>query len=223
MSSETRKAVPQFPFPPKELYEPFRDSSYVQDPPRPPDKDSEFVIFGVPRKMGKELLASLESQGHSILFKVTEKKTGAIKRLILCCLKRYMNILDNLTTSKPDWSTIEEELRLIEEQFVNIYHLLNILRLEQAKWRLYKLFNSQVSKKEDLAEKLRKGRHDVLLSLKTDTQDLSSTFDWKESFNSFLSHDIPKETCKEDRVSSERYWDMRETIESILNEEKSDV
>ncbi|GJQ08562.1 hypothetical protein GpartN1_g353.t1 [Galdieria partita] len=219
MSSESRKAVPQFPFPPKELYEPFRDSSYIQDPPKPPDQDSEYVIFGVPRKIQREQLPSLESQGHSTLYKVTEKKTEAIKRLVLCSLKRYMNVLDNLTTLKPEWSNIEEELRRIEEQFVNIYHLLNMLRVDQAKCRLCKLFNSQVMKKEELAERLKNGRLDVLLSLQTDTRDLPFAVDWKESLDSFLSPDIPKEAHKTDQVASERYWDMRETIASILRED----
>ncbi|KAK4525985.1 hypothetical protein GAYE_SCF18G3894 [Galdieria yellowstonensis] len=223
-SSESRNVVPQFPFPPKELYQRFEDSSYVQDPPKPPDRDTEYCIFGVPRKIDRELLPSLESQGHRILFKATEKKTQAIKRLILHSLKRYLNILDILSSRNPSWSTIEEELQSIEEQFVNIYHLLNLLRLDQAKWRLYKLFSLQVSKKETLAEKLKSERQEVLSLLQSDTQNLLSSFEWKSSLDSYLSDDVKEETFEEEPQPSpkEGVWDIREVIKSVLSRENED-
>eukprot|EP00188_Purpureofilum_apyrenoidigerum_P004379 Plantae.Rhodophyta-Purpureofilum_apyrenoidigerum.ctg4927.p1 GENE.Plantae.Rhodophyta-Purpureofilum_apyrenoidigerum.ctg4927~~Plantae.Rhodophyta-Purpureofilum_apyrenoidigerum.ctg4927.p1 ORF type:complete len:232 (-),score=60.91 Plantae.Rhodophyta-Purpureofilum_apyrenoidigerum.ctg4927:1163-1858(-) len=146
--------VSQHPLPPLRLY---KDGALKSEPPQPP-KDETYAMFGTTYSM-EERLPSLEEAGRKVLYDPQKKRTEELKRLNKLLLHTFLGLVQSLC-SEPDPDAYREKVEEVEEILLNMHHLINTLRPDQAHQNIMRLLEKLAKLRREATATLRQALED---------------------------------------------------------------
>lgn len=154
MQSSERKAVSQFPYPPRRYYH--NCATDRPTPPVPPTSEGTYHMFGREYKMD-DTPPTLEQAKKRQMYDPDREPTEALRDLNTHLLDLFMKLVDTLCTAPTapaDQGPYETLITRIDEVFYNMQHLINMMRHPQATLDLKALIDNQTKTRKQMADKL---------------------------------------------------------------------
>lgn len=148
------KVVSQYPLPPKRYYE--SGALRTNGPPLAPTANDSYSMFGRVYTTD-DALPSLEESGRVRLYDADKRPCEELARLNKELLALFMKLVRSLCEPLPPDSPPQphkEIIQAVEDTFVNMQHLINVMRPAQAAMDLKTLLDRQTATRKDMAEKL---------------------------------------------------------------------
>lgn len=153
--SNDRKAVSQFPQPPRRYYH--NCATDRPTPPPPPPTTDAYCMFGR-EYVSDDVEPTLEQVGRRRLYDPSQSTTDELRRLNKILLQLFLRLVQSLCTpppQPPETAPHEKLLRDIEDVFVNMQYLINSMRPSQAAIDLKVLLDKQTKSRKALSSRLR--------------------------------------------------------------------
>jgi MED7 protein len=145
------QTVSQFPEPPVSLYfASERDGVTTPVPPAPPGAEESYEMFGRTYST-TDRLPSLPESGRPCLYDETKPVSEELRRLNHALLSLFSSLVATLSTPGGEPGDI---VGRIEDIFINLHHLLNIMRPAQAVQDIRRLLSRQAESRRKAAQKL---------------------------------------------------------------------
>lgn len=150
-----RKAVSQFPQPPRRYYH--NCATDRPTPPPPPPTTDAYCMFGR-EYVSDDVEPTLEQVGRRRLYDPSQSPTNELRKLNKILLQLFLRLIQSLCTpppQPPENGPHEKLLRDIEDVFVNMQYLINSMRPSQAAIDLKLLLDKQTKARKALSSRLR--------------------------------------------------------------------
>lgn len=153
MSEDQRAAhgVSTFPLPPARYYKSYTDENVkngcAPGPPSPPS--GTFSMFGLTFDTEEPILRPLESQGIERLCPDGTDKLAQMKKLNHSIFVSFLDLVDILINC-PESPRREEKISDLQLLFINLHHLINEFRPNQARETLRVMLELQRRQREQL-------------------------------------------------------------------------
>ncbi|KAJ8906238.1 hypothetical protein NDN08_002732 [Rhodosorus marinus] len=136
--------VSQWPAPPAMFY---RDGVSEKVPPKAPARGVTYSMFGDVYTT-EDKLPNLEESGRKVLYDPNEKRTVELRKLNKMLLNKFLRLVQSLC-SDPNTEAYRTEVEDIENLLINMHHLANTLRTDQA----HQNVKRQIEKQTELRSK----------------------------------------------------------------------
>jgi hypothetical protein len=147
------QTVSQFPEPPVSLYSALeRDGATAPVPPAPPGAEESYEMFGRTYST-TDRLPSLPESGRPCLYDETKPVSEELRRLNHALLSLFSSLVATLSTPGGEPGDI---VGRIEDIFINMHHLLNMMRPAQAVQDIRRLLSRQAESRRKAAQKMNK-------------------------------------------------------------------
>lgn len=144
----TAQVVSQYPLPPRRYY---KDAPPATPPPPPPE-GTAYAMFGRVYTTEDEL-PSLTDSGRACLYDPDAPPCAELRRLNRALLALFSHLVRALCAPQPtDQAPL---IQRIEDTFVNMQHLINIMRPIQAAMDLKTLLDRQSAARATMTDKLK--------------------------------------------------------------------
>eukprot|EP00177_Eucheuma_denticulatum_P005206 GFKZ01009485.1.p1 GENE.GFKZ01009485.1~~GFKZ01009485.1.p1 ORF type:complete len:237 (+),score=38.21 GFKZ01009485.1:151-861(+) len=157
MASQTpTKAVSQFPPPPRRYYQSYATQRHPPPPPVPGPNES-YQMFGCDYTT-EDTLPSIEDAGRKRLYNPTAPPCQELRRMNKELLDLFMQLVKALCHPLPPDAppdAHQDMVRAIEDTFINMQHLINVMRPAQAAMDLKTMLDRQTSTRKEMTEKLK--------------------------------------------------------------------
>mmetsp|Transcript_821 Transcript_821/g.1763 ORF Transcript_821/g.1763 Transcript_821/m.1763 type:complete len:136 (-) Transcript_821:1224-1631(-) len=122
--------VSRYPKPPVQFYKGLRREE-APAPPRPPTHGEHYSMFGSVYTT-EDSLPSLEASQREVLYSESKPRTEELLRLNELLLMKFLEFLNELCGESTDrgYQPLADE---IETVLINMHHLVNTFRLDQAR------------------------------------------------------------------------------------------
>jgi hypothetical protein len=150
-ASNAPQAVSKFPDPPRALYAMLTsDGAEPAAPPEPPGAEESFNMFGRTYSTS-DRLPSLPESGRACLYDETRPVSEELRRLNRTLLTLFSSLVATLSTAGGEPGDI---VGRIEDVFINMHHLLNVMRPAQAIRDIRRLLHHQAESRRRVARDL---------------------------------------------------------------------
>mmetsp|Transcript_4848 Transcript_4848/g.14618 ORF Transcript_4848/g.14618 Transcript_4848/m.14618 type:complete len:233 (+) Transcript_4848:85-783(+) len=194
--------VSQYPLPPKKLY---KDGALQSEPPKPPAEGDTYAMFGTSYST-EEKLPSLEEAGRKVLYDAGKKRTEELKRLNKLLLQTFLSLVQTLCT-EPDPEAYRAKVDEIEEILMNMHHLINTLRPDQAHQNILRLLEKLATLRREATSTLQQSLEasqkvldNARVMLQTSAESETVTFD-PAAFTSTIAVLHQKDSDKDKQAS----------------------
>lgn len=167
------KVVSQYPLPPKQYYQSSATSTHPSTPP--PPAQGSYSMFGR-LYTTEDVLPSLEEAGRKRVYDPSANPCTELHRMNKELLQLFMKLMDGLCSAlspeeneHPHQQLIQE----IEDTFVNMQHVINVMRPTQAAMDLKVLLDKQTSVRKETTEKLNESVEKAWASIRDASEKLS--------------------------------------------------
>lgn len=153
--SNDRKAVSQFPQPPRRYYH--NCATDRPAPPPPPPATGAYSMFGR-EYSSSDVEPTLEEAGRRQLYDPSESPTSELCKLnkrLLQLFLRLVQLLCSPPPQPPEPAPHEKVVQDIEDVFINMQYLINLMRPAQAAIDLKDLLDKQTNSRQAMSSKLR--------------------------------------------------------------------
>ncbi|EPZ36229.1 Mediator complex, subunit Med7 domain-containing protein [Rozella allomycis CSF55] len=137
--------VSSYPLPPS-YYNLYTDEALQNQtaplPPKPIEYGETYTVFGAEYKNDICFNVNLKDQGVEILYDENDHPKESMKYLFQRLHYQLISYLDDIHMNEENLLKKVDETRLI---LINMYHLMNCHRLEQAKQKVYDMMQSQIN------------------------------------------------------------------------------
>lgn len=154
MAQQERQTVSKFPFPPRRYYHNCATDQPAPPAP-PPPATSPYHMFG--REYSTEdTQPSLEQSGRNRLYDPAKPTTQQLRLLNSHLLQTFLKLVRQLCEAPSQTDSPHEVIaNEIEDLFVNMQFLINLMRPTQAAMDLKALLDSQTDARKSMTTKLR--------------------------------------------------------------------
>ncbi|XP_052828417.1 uncharacterized protein LOC106880515 [Octopus bimaculoides] len=146
--------VSSFPLPPMQYVRYCTDENMAKGIPAPPPTQEDYTVFGVPSNIN-DPIQTLESQGLTQLYPENCNRKKEMKKLNHSILVCFLDLIDILIQN-PSSSDRNEKLNDLRLLFINLNHLINEIRPNQAREALRMMMMKQKCQTVELLNDLEK-------------------------------------------------------------------
>ncbi|XP_036364255.1 uncharacterized protein LOC118765816 [Octopus sinensis] len=136
-----RLGVSSFPLPPMQYVRYCTDENMAKGIPAPPPTQENYTVFGVPSNIN-DPIQTLESLGLTQLYPENHNRKKEMKKLNHSILVCFLDLIDILIRN-PNSSDRQEKLNDLRLLFINLNHLINEIRPNQARETLRMMMMKQ--------------------------------------------------------------------------------
>lgn len=152
--AQQQKVVSQFPYPPRRYYHNCATDRPTPPPPPPQGTAAAYRMFGA-EYTTQDAPPSLEDAGRRRLYDASKPATEELGRLNAQLLDLFMRLVQSLCRAPVEQGADDTLVSHIEDVFVNMQYLINLMRPTQAAMDLKMLLDRQTESRKQMTLKLR--------------------------------------------------------------------
>lgn len=167
-----------FPLPPTRYYKAYTDENVKNgSAPGPPSPATGvFTMFGFPFNPEEPILRPLESQGIQRLCPDGADKLAQMKKLNHSIFVSFLDLVDILINC-PDSPRREEKISDLQLLFINLHHLINEFRPNQARETLRVMLELQRRQREQITADVERSINKAMTIVNTCVESLRQKTD----------------------------------------------